>query len=473
MTAFPEQPLDEAEIFSGLSGLTKDDLRADGRAFAFAYDAGEETRRVARKAFAACMGINGLDPTVYPSARRLETDVVNACLEHLRAPDGAVGSATSCGTESVLLAVKTARDHARRTRPHITEPEMLVPETGHASFHKAAHLFGVKLVPVDVDPDSFRADVADARAKLNGNTVLVVASAPGYAHGVIDPVSELAELAEGAGALCHVDGCIGGWVLPFQRELGVAQPEFDFTVDGVTSISVDLHKYAFAPKGVSILLHRRPELREAQYYACATWSAYSVVNSTLLGSKSLASLGAAWALLRHFGRSGYRDLVGSMWKATEHLCSVISEADELYTLGRPNMGLVAVACRKGDPFVLADRLTERGWHVQPTYAYSRSPAHVHLTLDPGNSARVEDFARDLVDCARNLPAPEAPPEQVVQMLSQVARSDDPDTESLFAQFGIADGQLPGARAELDRIMNALPPDAREALLVKFMSALFR
>ncbi|HUS63277.1 MAG TPA: aminotransferase class V-fold PLP-dependent enzyme, partial [Kofleriaceae bacterium] len=286
-TAFPETPQKREDILAALSDARARDLAIDGRAFAFIYDAGDEARALAREAFAACMGINGLDPTAYPSARALENAVVKAWLEVLGAPEGAVGTATAGGTESVMLAVKAARDHARRTRPSVTAPAMLLPVTAHACFHKAAHYLGVEVIPVDVDPVTFRADPADARRKMTANVVLVVGSAPSYAHGVIDPIEELAELAAEHGTLMHVDACVGGCVLPFLRDAGARLPAFDLGVPGVTSLSVDLHKYGFAPKGASLLLQNRRELRDAQYYACARWTGYPVVNATTLGSKSL------------------------------------------------------------------------------------------------------------------------------------------------------------------------------------------
>lgn len=473
---FPTRGEPADTLFARLTELTSDDVRADGRAFAFAYDAGPEVEEIARRAFAACMGGNGLDPTAYPSARRLENEVVAATIAHLRGDGDVVGTATAGGTESVLLAVKTARDHARRTRPEITAPQMLLPETAHASFHKAGWYFGVEVVPTAVDPDTMRADVADVAAKITPSTILIVGSAPSYAHGVVDPIPEMAALAQRHGALMHVDACIGGWVLPFQRELGVDVPDFDLTVPGVTSLSVDLHKYAFAPKGVSVLLQRRRELRDDQYYACASWSGYTIVNSTTLGSKSLAALGAAWAVLRHLGRDGYRELVRRTWEATGEVVRCVDEMRELRVVGRPAMGLIAIAARgDGDVFELADRLSARGWLVQPTYRFGASPAHVHLTMDPGNAARVDELLADLAECARDLPGYEAsePAPELVQMLEAVATGQGPiPPAQLMGQMGIADGRLPGAQAPIHRLVNELAPPAREALLSLFIGELF-
>jgi len=469
-TAFPEIGQRREEILAALADTCARDLRSDGRAFAFIYDAGDEARAIARDAFAACMGINGLDPTAYPSSRAIENAVVKAWLEMLGAPEGAVGTATAGGTESVMLAVKAARDHARRTRPQVSAPTMLLPVTAHACFHKAAHYLGVEVVEVAVDPVSFRADPEDARRKMSGDVILVVGSAPSYAHGVIDPIEELAALAAAGGALMHVDACVGGCVLPFMRDLGVSLPGFDFQIAGVTSISLDLHKYGFAPKGVSLLLQRSRALRDAQYYACARWTGYPVVNATTLGSKSLAALGAAFAVMRHLGKAGYRERARAMWGATCELCAVIDRTPGVRMVGRPDMNLLAFTTERGDLFELADRLGEHGWHVQTTYAVGPSPAHIHLTIDPGNAARAGELARDLERCLVDLPDAMAPMSQVLARLA--GQGAGLDAGALMQSLGIADGALPARAAPIHRLIDAAPPALREALLIQFFGELF-
>ena len=468
MSHFPEQGRSKADVLAALTDSRSRDLRSDGRAFAFVYDAGEPLRDLAREAFAACMSINGLDPTVYPSARVIENGVSAACLELLNAPKGAAATATAGGTESVMLAVKTARDY----KP-VPNPKILLPETAHACFHKAAHYLGLEVVVVDVDPETFRADVGDARRKMSDDVVLVVGSAPSYAHGVVDPIEELAALAAEHDTLMHVDACVGGCVLPFMDEA----PAFDFRVDGVTSISMDLHKYGFAPKGISMLLQRRRDLRDAQYYACARWSGYAIVNATTLGSKSVAAMGAAHALIQHLGREGYRERVATMWEGTQKLVDAVDRLDGVRLLARPDMNLFgfttapnAAGAPAGDVFELADRLVEMGWHVQPTYAMGRSPAHIHLTLDPGNAANADGFATDLQTCLVDLPAVQTPPPAVVAMLEAIQPG--MPGAGLMAQLGITDGQLPKRSAMIHRLLNAASPEARERLLILFIGELF-
>src|SRR5690606_18032946 len=266
--------------------LQSDDLPTHGgRTLAYVYDSGlAEADEVGRRASATFAATNGLDPTAFPSMLQMENELVGFAADLLGAPAGAVGSITSGGTESVLLAVQAARD----ARPEVTRPRMVVPSTIHAAFLKAAHYFGVEAVVVEVG-DNFRAVPEAMAAAVDAapdDSVLVAVSAPSYAHGVVDPVPPIAAHAAERGIRCHVDACIGGWVLPYAARLGRQVPPWTFAVEGVTSISVDLHKYGYTPKGASILLHRSPAHRRPQYFAHADWPGYTMLNSTLQSTKS-------------------------------------------------------------------------------------------------------------------------------------------------------------------------------------------
>lgn len=277
-------------ILARLTALRAGDLPVHGgRTMAYVYDSGlEGLDELANAAQAAFAGVNGLDMTAFPSVVELENDLVRRGTALL---GGSAGTFTSGGTESCLLAVLTARQYARKERG-VTEPELVLPETAHAAFHKAAELFGLRVVSVPVDPDTFKVRPADMAAAISERTALVVVSAPSYAHGVIDPVVEVAREAERRGVLCHVDACIGGWYLGHLRHAAgqgqdlPAVPEFDLSVPGVTSLSVDLHKYAYTAKGASLLLFRDAGLRRHGWFAHAAWPGYPVVNSTLQGTKS-------------------------------------------------------------------------------------------------------------------------------------------------------------------------------------------
>lgn len=255
----PATGLARDELFALLESYRAQDIPwREGRTWAYIYDPGPEAEAVIKEAFTAYLTENGLDPTVFPSALRLETEVVRMAAHHLRGGEEVVGSFTSGGTESLILAVKAARDRARARRPEITRPELLLPETAHASFQKAAHYLGLTPVIVPVDPDTFRADPAAMAEAVTDDTVMMVGSAVSYAHGVVDPIGGLGELALERDLWLHVDGCMGGFMLEYFERLGEPVPLFDFRVPGVTTISMDLHKYAFAAKGASTLLYADP-----------------------------------------------------------------------------------------------------------------------------------------------------------------------------------------------------------------------
>ncbi|MFD9003315.1 pyridoxal phosphate-dependent decarboxylase family protein [Streptomyces sp. NPDC059582] len=454
-----------------------------GRTFAYVYDSGlAGLDELAGAAYTAFATVNGLDPTVFPSVARLENDVVGAVCAVLGVP-GAQGTFTSGGTESILLAVKTARDHARAQRG-VTAPQLVLPSTAHAAFHKAAHYLGVESVVVPVSPAGFRADARAVAAAMTDRTVLVVASAPSYAHGVLDPVAEIAAAAAARGVLCHVDACIGGWFLPFLRRTGRAVPPFDLSVPGVTSLSVDLHKYGYADKGASVILYRDAELRRHQYFAHAAWPGYPVVNPTAQGTKSAGLLAQAWAVLRHIGDDGYTVLARRVADAVDRLLPGLRAVRGVRVLGEPAGSLVAFTVTDADgvpdlSLVLhvADEMRERGWYLQPQLSYDGLPPNLHLTLTPATGDRVDALLADLGQALRT--AREAGPLTVDPDLVRLAAELDPDTltpeevSGVLAFAGLNDGGgLPTRMAPVLALLDALPGPLKERLLTEFVGSLF-
>lgn len=465
-------------VLAALAELRAGDLPTHGgRTWAYVYDSGlAEVDELANRAAAAVNGLNGLDPTVFPSLLAMENDVVAATIGLLGGGPETVGTVTSGGTESILLAVKAARDG----RPEIDRPQLVAPVTAHAAFAKAAEYLRVELVPVPVDPVRFRPDPAGVAAAITDRTVLVVVSAPSYAHGVIDPVLEIAAEASARGVRCHVDACIGGWVLPYWRRLGVELPAFDLSVPGVTSISVDLHKYAYAPKGTSVLLHRSAELRRPQYFAFADWPGYSMINATVQSTKSAAPLAAAWAVLRHLGDEGYLRLAAQTLDATRALMAGVSAVDGLRVLGPPEASLVAFGSDEVDLFVLADELTTRGWYVQPQFGFGALPPNLHLTVTAASAGQIQPF---LADLAVSVPAALAHGPTVVDAgLVAAIQALDPATLTpeefgfLLTGAGLGDGSggfgLPARMAEVNTLLAVAPPRLRERLLVEFLGLLY-
>lgn len=473
----PDQP----DALVRLRALQGADLPVHGgRTLAYVYDSGEpEVDRVAREAVAAYAASNALDPTAFPSLLQMENELVGFACTLLDAPDGAVGTVTSGGTESILLAVQGARD----ARPDVARPRMVLPTTAHAAFHKAAHYFGVEAVLVPVG-DDFRADAAAMAAAIDDDTVLVAVSAPSYAHGVVDPVGEVAAAAAARGVRCHVDACIGGWVLPYAARLGRDVPPWTFAVDGVTSISVDTHKYAYAPKGTSVLLHRDASLRAPQYFASAAWPGYTMLNATTQSTRSGGPVAGTWAVVQHVGDSGYLRLAERALAAVDAIVASIAQEPSLHLVARPDSTLVALATDDTlDPFTLTDELVERGWYVQPQLSHAGQGPSIHLSVSAGTLAHVDDFAAALgvsVAAARAAGPVAVDPGVVafIEGLDPAALGDD-DFDGLLAASGLVgrseggDLELPGRMAEVNAMLDVAAPAMREALLVAFLDRLQR
>ncbi|HET6653834.1 MAG TPA: aminotransferase class V-fold PLP-dependent enzyme [Nocardioides sp.] len=466
------------DVLARLRALQAHDVPVTGgRTLAYVYDSGlEEADEVGRAAVAAFAGSNGLDPTAFPSLLAMENELVGRAANLLDAPDTAVGTVTSGGTESVLLAVQAARD----AHPEIDRPRMVLPVTAHAAFHKAAHYFGVEPVMVGVGEDH-RARPRAMEAAIDDRTVLVVASAPSYAHGVVDPVDRIAAAAAARGVRCHVDACIGGWVLPYAARLGRPVRPWTFAEDGVTSISVDLHKYAYAPKGTSILLHRTPELRRPQFFASASWPGYTMLNTTMQSTKSGGPLAGAWAVVTTIGDEGYQRLAGKVFRGVDQLVAGIRSIEHLSIDEPPDSTLVAFATDDTcDVFTITDAMQRAGWWVQPQLSHDGGAPTIHLSLSAATADHVQEFLDALREAVAGAVASgpvRVDPEVVafVQGLDPAALTDE-DFDGLLAAVGMAGGEgvgLPESMAEINTLLDLSTPALREALLTAFLDRLLR
>ena len=471
--ALPDKGVPGEQILAELRELRAADLPTHGgRLFAYVYDpALDGLDELARSAHAISAHVNGLDPTAFPSLLAMENALVGAAARLLGGDERTVGSVTSGGTESLILAVKAARD----ARPEIAAPRLVIPSTGHAAFAKAAHYLRVALDVVPVGAD-LRADPAATAGAIGPDTVLVAASAPSYAHGVVDPIPALAAIAAQRDVRFHVDACFGGWVLPYLRRLGADLPAFDFSVDGVTSISVDLHKYAYAPKGVSILLHRDEALRLPQYFAFAGWPGYTMVNPGISSTRSGGPIAAALATLRSIGDAGYLDLAARTREAVALLAEAVTATEGVRLFAPPETSVVCLAADGGtDLFVLADELAARGWHTQPQMSFGDLPATIHLTVTAAVRVTAAEFAPDLaaaVQAARAHGPVELPP-----ALLATAGSLTPEMITPELVGGLAEGLGLGGgftrMATVNALLDVVPPALREALLTGFLSLLQR
>lgn len=496
---FAEEP---AAVLARLAELRAADAPTHGgHVLSYVYDSGlTELDELAAAAIRAVQPVNGLDPTTFTSVAVMEGEVVAFARELLGgAPDGSapvsssspevVGSVTTGGTESCLLAVKTARDLWVAAGNSGTAT-LLAPVTVHAAFQKAAHYFGLELELVPVLPDG-RADAAAMIARLDPSVALVVVSAPSYPHAAMDPVQEVAAAALAAGIPCHVDACIGGWVLPFWSEL---EP-WDFRVPGVTSISADLHKFGYAPKGVSVLLQRGRDRQRAQFFTTTRWPGYPVVNPTMLGSKSAGALAAGWAITHALGRDGLRSLAESCERSTAALIALVDSIEGLRVVGAPVGPLIAVATDAGapvdrqvDPHHWADQARAHGWLLQLQPGLTQSddsvlPHTTHLTITPVTEGVLPELSAALVAAAEEVRGvPAVSPTDVLgalppELVAGLSSPDAPplDSESAFAILaGIGlvsndDGGLPERMAPFLALIAALPAPLTERLLTELIA----
>lgn len=393
---FPAAGRPADDVIAAIRGGRHDDAdwRA-GRTFSLVYNPDDpELERLQDAVAHEYLHENYLNPFAFPSLLRMEREVVamGADLVHGN-PRG--GKLTSGGTESLFLAVQVARDHARTARG-IAEPTIVVPATAHPAFAKACHYLDVDEVRVPVGPDG-RADVAATEHVLDGEVgeraALVVGSAPCYPYGVVDPIPDLAALAAGRGVLCHVDACLGGWLLPFLERLGEPIPPWDMRVPGVTSLSADIHKYGWSFKGASLLLHARDELLRHQYFLSDGWPGGLYGSATTAGTRPAAPIAAAWATINYLGEAGYRRLTAQVRDAARRLRAGVEAIEGLHVTGDPVPGVMEVSTDEGGPDLgaVADVMDDRGWHLD------RQQGGLHAIVSPSHLAVADRFLADLAD----------------------------------------------------------------------------
>ncbi len=467
-----------SEILARLSALREADAPTHGgHVLSYVYDSGlAELDELAAQAMRLVQPVNGLDPTTFTSVAVMEREVIGFARHLLGGDDDVVGSVTTGGTESCLLAVKTARDTYAGSAP----PRLLAPVTVHAAFQKAAHYFGLVLDLVPVRSDGTVA-AADLVARMGPDVALVVVSAPSYPQAALDPVAEVAAAALARGIACHVDACIGGWVLPFWSDL----PAWDLRVPGVTSLSADLHKFGYAPKGASVLLQRGRDRQRAQYFATTRWPGYPVVNSTMLGSKSAAPLAAAWAITQALGVDGLRALAESCERSTLALRGVIKTIPGLRVVGAPVGPLLAVATddsllpeQRVDPHHWADQVRTHGFLLQLQPGLTQGdgthlPHTTHLTITPvteGVLPALTEALQAAADEVRGVPQLDIQP--LLGGLPPLGGPLDSDTAFALLQglgVGGAEGALPDRMAPLLALMEALPAPVAERLLTELLA----
>lgn len=393
---FPKHGAAKADILDEMTALKKDDVDwRGGRLGVYVHFAGDEVLEIAKEAHHLYFSENALGPAAFPSLRRLEDDVVGWTLGLLGGSPRACGNMTSGGTESIFMAVKTARDRARAEGLGGGDRlRMVVPYSAHPAFSKAAHFLDVDLERVPLR-DDFTADPVGLAAAVDDRTFMLVASAPSFPHGVFDPIEEIAALARERNLWLHVDACVGGFVAPFARIAGYPVPDFDLRVPGVTSVSADLHKYGFTAKGASTILFADEALREYQMFEFEDWPRGRYVSPTFAGTRPGGPIAAAWAVIRFLGEEGYVELVRQTMAARDRLLAGIRSINGLVVWGEPSLSVVAFGSENPeglDIFAVAEAMTRRGWFV----TRGAQPPAIHLgMLTPAHAPVVSQYVSDL------------------------------------------------------------------------------
>jgi sphinganine-1-phosphate aldolase len=372
----PKDVIDLLHKYEQLGNVQWQKGRVSGAVYHSLINQDDPHLRLMRDVFEATAYTNPLHAEVFPGIRKMESEIVAICLRLFRGSSEAVGTVTSGGTESLLLACKAYRDYARFERG-TRRPTILLPVSAHAGFDKAAQLLDMRIVHVPLDPATMQVDLKAMRARITSDVCLLVASAPGYPHGVFDPVRQVAALGREFNIPVHVDSCLGGFLLPFAHEAGFEEvPDIHFGIEGVTSISADTHKYGFAPKGTSVLLFSAVHYRHYQYFVVGKWPGGIYATSTVAGSRAGSAIATCWASLVSVGRSGYVQATREILTAAQRIRVGFANTTGLFVYGQPSLSVIAVGSHKFNIFLLSDRLSARGWSLNPI----QRPAGFHICV---------------------------------------------------------------------------------------------
>ncbi|GAA5881722.1 hypothetical protein JCM3774_005968 [Rhodotorula dairenensis] len=409
-TSLPPRGLSHSETTAVLDQLA--DLPntkwETGRVSGAVYHGGEEMGQLWKEAFGKFEVSNPLHADVFPGVRKMDSELVSMCLSLYNCPlptssideNGGAGTTTSGGTESILMACKAYRDRAR-AEFGVTEPEMIVPLSVHAAFDKAANYFGIKIHHIPVDPVTRRVQIHKVKRAINANTILLVGSAPNFPDGAIDDISALSDLAIQHRLGLHVDCCLGSFLVPFLEKAGFETVPFDFRVPGVTSISCDVHKYAMAPKGASVIMYRSKAIRKYQFEVITSWPGGVYATPSMAGSRPGAIIAGAYASLLHLGVDGYTSLCSEIVGAAKKLVRGLrADFPELYVLGDPLVSVVAFGSRtegQGNGlgmvpiYEVGDKMDKMGWHLNAL----QSPPALHIACTRLTVPVIDDLLRDL------------------------------------------------------------------------------
>jgi glutamate/tyrosine decarboxylase-like PLP-dependent enzyme len=389
VTELPKTGADWPAVADRMDQMARGDVKwRDGKAAVYVFNAGPEIEQVQKEAYARFASENGLGPAAFPSLKQMEAEVVGFGLSLLHAPEGAAGNMTSGGTDSILMAVKAARDYARKVRGLEGRLNLVLPRSAHPAFDKACAVMEIEVRRVPIT--DLLADPTAMDAAIDRQTMMIVGSAPCFPFGLIDPIEALGALAQRRGVWLHVDACVGGYMAPFVRMNGADIAPFDFEVEGVWSMSADLHKYGYCAKGASTVFFRSAELRAHMIFEVGDWPAGKMVTPTLAGTRPGGAIAAAWAVMNVLGQAGYRTKHTEVTDARQAIEAGV-QAQGWRVLGAPRLGIVAFTRDDVNPMAVLKKLYERGWVTSAV----TDPPGLHLMLSPVHKGVVDAYLSDL------------------------------------------------------------------------------
>lgn len=371
-----------------------------GKVSGTVYHGGDELTKLMEQVFGMFCWSNPLHPDVFPGIRKMEAEVVQMVVNMFNGDSDCCGTMTSGGTESILMAIKSYRDRAREEKGNY-QPNIVVPVTAHAAFDKGCHYFGVRIVHVPVDEETGKVCINSVKKAVNSHTIMILGSAPSFPHGIVDDIPELAEIAKAWDCGLHVDCCLGGFLLPFMKDAGFGLDKpFDFTVDGVTSISCDTHKYGYAPKGSSVVLYRNRDIRRYQYHVQPNWPGGIYASPSISGSRPGSVIAGTWAAMIYMGKGGYVECTKQIMVAREKIVSAMKNIDGITVYGDPKVSVIGYTSDKFSIYRHADGMNKRGWNLN--LLQYPSSAHICLTVCHAKEGVAEQFIKDAQEVAEEL-----------------------------------------------------------------------
>lgn len=385
------------EVLRELESIQEDDTNPEGNIFGYVYSLGKDFDRLHSEVYKRYLHSTGLDIKAFPSASYLEKSVIGLMLDLVHAPNNSQGTFTSGGTESIILALKSIRDKNNNNG------RILIPETAHPSFIKGCKLLGLQYQVIAVD-SQYQIVLSSVIEELEkGDVIGLVGSSPCYGIGVLDNIEALSELAVKYKCDLIVDGALGGMILPFLD----LDYEWDFKLPGVSIITIDLHKYGYCPKGSGVVLYRDGNMINHQTFTLSSWYGYSIVNSTLMNTKTVTSLASSYVTLKAMGYSKYRQVASACVDAANKIREFIMTSDcGIEVLGNPTLNIFSLVPSSRDNAIniyrYAEEMNKKGWYIQAQLGYKEVHSSVHISVGYQNLHKVNKFLRDTLDVCHQL-----------------------------------------------------------------------